>query len=88
MIAVGLGSPENARRFSEVLQFPLDVLYAGQPAEVIFPSSPYRAKNFEEETSLSECSRAKVAPSPLDACHRFSDMTRNVRQSVAQSASA
>ena len=29
MIAVGLGSVENARRFSEVLQFPLDVLYAG-----------------------------------------------------------
>ena len=29
VIAVGLGSFNNARRFSEVLQFPLDVLYAG-----------------------------------------------------------
>ncbi|CAK0785934.1 hypothetical protein CVIRNUC_009147 [Coccomyxa viridis] len=28
VIVVGLGSPENARRFSEVLQFPLDVLHA------------------------------------------------------------
>lgn len=29
VIAVGLGSVENARRFSEVLEFPLDILYAG-----------------------------------------------------------
>jgi hypothetical protein len=29
LVAVGLGSPENARLFSETLNFPLDLLYAG-----------------------------------------------------------
>lgn len=28
LVAVGLGSPANARRFSEVLDFPLELLYA------------------------------------------------------------
>ena len=30
---MGLGSPANARRFSEVLQFPLDILYADETGQ-------------------------------------------------------
>lgn len=34
VVAVGLGSVQNAQRFAQVLDFPLGLLHAGAPARV------------------------------------------------------
>lgn len=50
VLAVGLGEPEKARRFSELVGFPLDQLYAGEeqlearPAELVH-AAPCSAHN-------------------------------------------
>jgi hypothetical protein len=38
IIVVGLGSADNARRFSETLNFPLQLLYAGE--QMCLPLAP------------------------------------------------